>query len=110
MIHQKYFKKIEKTAEEIKEKVEKSRKSFFREFKTQTAVAITAGFAFLIALVWKDAINGVINKIVEKLQIPQSLYFYQILMAVFITILCVVGIIFIKKWASKGNDKSENND
>ncbi|MBS3093848.1 hypothetical protein J4456_04695 [Candidatus Pacearchaeota archaeon] len=37
------------------------------EFKNQMAIAITAAFAFLIALSWRTPIEQLVNKLIEQL-------------------------------------------
>lgn len=80
----------------------RSTASLFRlELKKQIATAITAAFAFLIALSWRDAIIEIINKIVKNLEVTQNLHIYKLITAFIITAISVIGIILVSRWSSK---------
>ena len=65
------------------------------------ATAILAAFAFIIALVWRDAIQDGVNALVVHLNIPQEGYIFTIAAAVLATIVCVIGILIVSRWAEK---------
>ncbi len=56
-----------------------------------------AAFGFVIALVWRDAIKEIVNEFVKRSGIEGTGYIYQIIMAIIITMICVVGIMFLSK-------------
>jgi len=79
-------------------------KKFTSEFRKHMTTAITAAFAFLMAFVWRDAIQESINAFVTKLNIQiHNIYIYKILTAVIITLLCVIALIIVSKWGSREN-------
>lgn len=65
------------------------------------ATAILAAFSFIIALVWRDAIQEAINNLVTKLGIPSSAYLFKIITAVIVSVVCVIFIIIFSKWAEQ---------
>jgi hypothetical protein len=80
-------------------------KQFKSQFKHHTTTAITAAFAFLIALVWRDAIQEGVNKIMINLGITATSYLFKIYVAIIITIICVIALILFARWGSKDNNK-----
>ena len=59
-------------------------------------------FAFLIALVWRDAIQESINAFVISIGIQiQNVYLYKIYIAIFITIIGVIALIIFSRWGAK---------
>ena len=71
------------------------------EIRKNIATAILAAFAFIIALVWRDAIQSGVNKLTEYLKISSTGYVYNIITALVVTIICVLGIMFFSKWGEK---------
>ena len=69
--------------------------SFRMEFKKQMATAIMAAFGLIIALAWKDVINDVVGKFV-----PQTSNL--IISAGVLTLVGVIGILIVSKWAQSG--------
>lgn len=67
------------------------------EIKKNTLTAILAAFGFIIALVWRDAIQEIITEIVKRFGIDGTGYIYQIITAMLVTIICVMGILFVSK-------------
>jgi len=72
-----------------------------KEVKSTIAVSIAAAFGFIIALIWKDIIIGLMKLAgwwqeggFENLEGAMI----GIGIAVFITIVAVLGILFITKW------------
>ena len=71
-----------------------------KEIKTTIAVAIGGAFGFVIALIWRDIIIGLLNMAnlnVQKFNDATSAAI-AIVVAIVITIICVIGIIYISKW------------
>lgn len=75
------------------------------EVKKNVLKAILAAFAFVIALVWRDAIRAGVDEIMNKFGIEGTGYIYQITMAVIITIVCVVAIMAVSKAKGKEDVK-----
>lgn len=108
-IDQKVEQKVEKEVSKRIKLLEKSAKtlSFFgSEFKKQTSIAIMAAFGFLIALVWRDLISNVINTIVKPHLITAYPYLSDLISAIIITVIAVIGIALISRWA-KSPDKPQ---
>ena len=84
-----------------KEKSKRAAKRFQSDFKKHVVTAITAAFAFLIALVWRDAIQEGVNKIMTTLGITGTAYIYKIYVAIAITVICVVALILFSRWGAK---------
>ena len=74
---------------------------FQNDIRKHMATAIAAGFAFVIALVWRDAIQAGIDKLLENFGITGSGYIYKIIVAVLVTVICVVGIKIIAGWSEQ---------
>ena len=69
------------------------------EFKKQTSTAIMAAFGLIIALSWKDVITDLISKI-------EFIKSYGLLLtAVILTVVSILGILLISKWAKSGETK-----
>ncbi len=79
--------------------VKSSTRKFRNEFKKQTLIAITGAFAFLIALTWRTPIQKSIDKIILRLGLTGQTVYYEYLAAIFMTIIGVIVLIFISKWA-----------
>ena len=75
-----------------------------KEIKSTIAVAIAAAFGFIIALIWRDIIIGLMN--MAGLSVsdfstaadPVVAAVMAIIAAIIITIICVLGILYITKW------------
>jgi large-conductance mechanosensitive channel len=74
------------------------------EVKTTIAVAIGGAFAFIIALIWRDIIMGLMNMAglsvsdFQNAENPMMAAGIAIVGAIIITIICVFGILYISKW------------
>ena len=88
-------------ATKVPSKAQEIRKETARRITT----AITAAFAFVIALAWKDAIRKAVDSIVLKMGVPSTVYFYEFIIAIVITFVCVVGIIIASKYGAKKENK-----
>jgi len=72
-----------------------------KEVKSTIAVSIAAAFGFIIALIWKDVIIGAM-KLGGFWQdggfADTNALIIGIIIAIIITIVAVLGILFITKW------------
>lgn len=72
-----------------------------KEIKSTMAVAIAGAFGFIIALIWKDVIIGLM-KLAGWWQeggfADQTGAIIAVIIAIFITVVAVLGILFISKW------------
>jgi hypothetical protein len=72
-----------------------------KEVKSTIAVAIAGAFGFIIALIWKDIIIGAMklaNLWQEGGFADTTALIIGIVVAIVITIVAVLGILFITKW------------
>ena len=74
-----------------------------KEIKTTIAIAIGGAFGFIIALIWRDVIMGLLNAAgININQITPNTPVLDIviiiIVAFVVTIICVLGIIYITKW------------
>jgi len=89
--------RVKKELREVKQTAEK----FKKEVRGQIATAITAAFAFTVALFWKDAITAGIDDLLASLGITGTGYIYKIISAIIVTIIAVLGIWYFSKWSQK---------
>ena len=88
-------------AEVLYDKTRASAYKFKSEFRSQTVTAMTAAFAFLIALSWREPIQQTVNSIIASLGLSGDTTFLKYLAAIIITIIAVVSLIFLSRWNSK---------
>ena len=72
-----------------------------KEIKSTIAVSIAAAFGFIIALIWKDIIIGAMKlaNLWQEGGFPDTMsLIYGIIVALVITIVSVLGIVYISKW------------
>ena len=71
------------------------------EVKINIATAIAAAFGFVIALLWRDVIIGILKYYgywQEGGFDSQNAIIGGVILVIIITIMCVLGIMFISKW------------
>ncbi len=105
-------KKIEQEVKQIEQKVEKELKkklrdrikqganSFKSELKKQISIAITAAFAFLIALSWRTPIQNSVNNLITRLNLSGSAIYLEYASAIIITLIAVIFLMLFSKWQS----------
>ena len=72
-----------------------------KEIKSAIAVAIAAAFGFIIALIWKDIIIGIMQLAgLWQEGAPKSWgdAGIAVIVGLVITVLAVIGIVYISKW------------
>jgi len=71
-----------------------------KEVKSTIAIAIAGAFGFIIALIWRDIIIGLMN--MGGLSVSEfgdtASAIIAIVIAIVITLICVIGILYITKW------------
>lgn len=77
----------------IKEKAKIKAKRLHREVKKALYTALLAAFGFLIALVWRDVIQSWVEKISATSPVQG-----QLVSALGVTIVCVIGILIVTKF------------
>lgn len=78
---------------------------FRSEVKKNVLKAVLAAFAFVIALIWRDAIRSGVDEIIKRVGIEGTGYIYQITMAVIVTVICVIGIMVASRVKGKEDVK-----
>ena len=106
-------KEVKHEVKEIEQKVEEELKKKFsdrlkqgatlfnKELKNQIATAITASFAFLIALSWRTPIQNSVNNFIENLHLTGKAIYIEYISAIVITLIAVIFIMLFSKWQSK---------
>jgi len=85
----------------IFQKTRDSAMNFRREFRKQTVVAISAGFAFLVALSWRNPIEATANGFVQSLGLVGKEIYIEYLSAIVITVVAVLVLMWLSKWNVK---------
>jgi hypothetical protein len=71
------------------------------EVKINIATAIAAAFGFVIALLWRDVIIGILKYTgywQEGGFDSSEAIIAGVILVIVITIICVIGIMFVSKW------------
>jgi len=76
---------------------------FKTEFKKQVVVAISAALGFLIALSWRTPIQNSIDNLIKLLGLKGSAIYLEFFSALLITLIAVLGLMWISKWNVKDN-------
>ena len=95
-------KKLTKTATEM---ARQAASNLGNETRRHVVTAIAAAFGFLIALSWRDTIQGVVTHLISNFSFsgpPLILTFYATLIT---TLIAVVGIVLVTKWGKKPNEE-----
>jgi len=110
---------VKRVEKEIRKEVEKkmgvrfyegaisSAMRFNKEFREQIAVAITAAFAFLIALSWREPIQISVDKLVVDLGLKGGEIYLQFLSALVITLIGVLILMLVSKWKIEEENKEK---
>jgi hypothetical protein len=81
-----------------------------KEVKSTIAVAIAGAFGFIIALIWRDIIIGLMNMAglsvsdFQNASDPTVAAVVAVIAAIIITLICVFGILYITKWGGVKKD------
>jgi ATP/ADP translocase len=73
------------------------------KFKEQASTALIAAFGFLIALVWRDLIVKAVKEAVKIESMNKYPYLVELYTAIVVTIVAILGISLISRWAQKPN-------
>ncbi len=85
----------------IYEQTKKSAWKFQKEFREQIAIAVTAAFAFLIALSWRTPIQESIDKLIEFLGLTGKVVYMEFFSALVVTLIAVLVLMLVSKWKSE---------
>jgi len=94
---------LSKAAQETKARARSRLEQTAKEMRKHVITAISAAFAFIIALTWRDAINDGLDRLLQDLGIVGEAFIYKLLAAVVVTAVCVMGIIFVAKLEKNSN-------
>ncbi len=84
----------------VKERIKGGLTGFQREFRNQLATFITGAFAFVAALLWRDAIKSYLDTYQELIQnsMPiKEVWVVQFFTAFLVTVVAVIAIVIITK-------------
>ncbi|MBS3156041.1 hypothetical protein J4413_02290 [Candidatus Woesearchaeota archaeon] len=91
----------------IKSRIKEGTDVLRKEIKNNIVTAVLAAFGFIIALAWKDAIQEAVNKLLEVFNLTGSTYLFRIISALFITIVSVIGIIYVSRFQEKESKENK---
>jgi len=75
--------------------------TFQQQVRKNMATALLAGFAFIMALVWRDAIHQIVNDILAYFNIIGGTAMYKVIVAALTTLICSIGIVYFSRWGEK---------
>ena len=85
----------------IKDHGKKKISELKKRMRRRIVEGVVAAFAFIIALIWRDAIRNTIDSFVAKLGIPETAFGYEFIIAAILTVVCVIGIMIVSKYEIK---------
>jgi len=75
------------------------------KFRDHASTAMIAALSFLIALAWKDFIVKLVRDFTKTSLLEKYPYIAELYTAVIITIIAIIGIIFVSRWVKKEEKK-----
>ncbi len=78
-----------------------SREEIRGEFRKQLVILVTGAFAFTAALFWNNAIKDTITRFIPN----ANGWYWEIMVAVVVTVIAVIATYFISKMASSKEAK-----
>ena len=76
--------------------IKETKSNFKKEFNKQLLTAISAAFAFLIALSWREPISELLNKLLEPLGETQTIVL-KFVGALLLTFVAVIILMFLTR-------------
>ncbi len=95
----KQIEELKNEKRDLQKKVKENSRKYIHEFRKTVATALISAFAFLIALSWRDVILEFAESMKSVTHVQGNL-----LTAIFVTFISIVGIMFITKYVA---DKAE---
>ncbi len=89
------------TKEEVIAKLRGELDVLKEELRSDVAVPVAASFGFIIALIWRDAIQKTISTFLTKMGLDSEYYIYQIISAVVVTAIVIILMILITIFSRK---------
>jgi hypothetical protein len=93
--------KIANRHTETLKKAEETARKLNSEFRKSTQTAVITAFGLLAALSWQSTIKIYIDFLVKQLNLPQDPFVYNLYASIFITLVSVLAIMVITRWAEK---------
>jgi len=97
----------------VKQRAKKTGTELKKEVGTRTGTAIVTAFILVIALAWQDAIKSIVDTAIVSLNITnvetliRITILYKIVIALLITIVCVVGIFLSSKLMGRNQQSNQ---
>ena len=82
---------IKKNKNQVINKLTAEIEALKQDIRTDVLGPVVASFGFIIALIWRDAIQATINEFLSRAGLVEDFYIYQIISAIIVTIV-VIGI------------------
>jgi len=87
----------------LDERLIETSKRVHREYRKTLVTALNTGLAFIVALFIKDLLKSFFDLLLLKLHLSElSGIFYQLIIALGVVAVCVVGIIVLSSWSDDG--------
>ncbi len=78
------------------------------EIRKDVSVPVVASFGFIIALVWRDAIKGVLDEFLIRRGLTENAYLYNFVSAIIVTIVVISIMIFVTRFSQAKKKKRIN--
>ena len=82
---------------------------FSSKFKEQTATALIAAFSLLIALGWKDVATKLVEVFAKSSWITRVPYINVLITAIIVTVISIIGIAIVSRWAKNESQHASRN-
>lgn len=87
----------------LDEKFIATSKRIKKEYRKTLVTALNTGLAFIVALFIKDLLTSFFDLLLVKLHLSElSGIFYQLVIALGVVAICVIGIILLSSWSEDG--------
>jgi hypothetical protein len=90
LVEKSYFRKLQDELIGIREEVKKD-----------ITGPVIASFGFIIALIWRDAIQSAIGKFLQAAGLTEQAYIYNFISAIIVTIIVIALMISVVKFGQK---------
>ena len=101
------IKKIKANSRKVTGKTKEQVVIIKNEVRSHVTKAIGAAFAFVIAFAWRDAIRKSLDAFVIKMGLPETAFVHEYIVAILLTLVCVIGIIVVSKFSIKKEDRKK---
>ena len=88
-------------------RLRKAAETVKKEVRKNVVTAMVAAFGFMIAFVWRDAMQESVDKILASVGLTKEVYIFRIISAIVITVIAVIGIMMLSRWAEKKGEEDK---